>query len=376
MIHFDKKQVNNLLLNPRLPENEKNVLQELANFFSQQISPDGYFLIASSGSSRQVGQSIKLVALPVEAVLHSASRFNTYFEATREDNWGLVLPEFHVAGLGVCARAYLAQSHVFKTDWDVTRIYDWIIHNKIAFMSLVPAQAFDLMQNTIQCPKSIKKILVGAGTLSFDLRQRLADLNWPIVETYGMTETSSMIALRENADLFTVMPGVEVATVDGMLKIVCDSLLTATVQKNLDQIDLFDYRSQNFYQTQDRVELFVKPGQTQLKFLGREHEYVKILGEGVSLPELKSRFEKLFLQEKVGLAAFELLAISDERSEHKLVLVVEEDVSEEVVQRAVQLYHQNSRAYERIKQVFRLPKIPRTDLGKLKLNELKSIIKF
>ena len=115
--------------------------------------------MASSGTSQSQNESAKLIALKVEAVLNSARRVNQYLQAKSDENWGLALPSFHVAGLGIWGRAFLAGSIVFELDWQPSKIHSQLLQNHISYLSLVPAQIFDLLQAQVRAPAVLKKVL-------------------------------------------------------------------------------------------------------------------------------------------------------------------------------------------------------------------------
>lgn len=374
-MQFELSGPNQLLLNPRLTSPEQAVLVRLQKNLEDRLGQSGHFFISTSGSAREAEQSAKLVALSVEAVLNAARRFQNFFHPDKADHWGLVLPDFHVAGLSVYARAHLSGAKVFVRDWNVNGLADWLTENGIAFMSLVPAQVFDIVQAGVHCPDSIKKIFVGAGALSTELRHGLNELGWPVIETYGMTETCSMIAVREDSDLFRVMPGVEIQIIDDVLAIRCDSLLTAFAQERRGLIQVQQQAPDIWYRTEDAAEIFTKRSDVYLQLKGRRYEYVKILGEGVSLPELRDRLESLALQMQLNPLQIALLAIESEREGFKLVLVAQEAVAPDQLSSLVQIFNQQCRPYEKITHAERVSLIPRTELGKLKAEELKAIIK-
>lgn len=373
VIDFNLEANNQLLVNPKISNSEKATLQELKKVFEGKFSDKGYFLIASSGSSQKVGDSVKLIALKIQSVLNSARRFNQYFEATAKVHWGLVLPEYHVAGLGVFARAYLSGAQVYSKEWMTDGIEAWFTENQVGYMSLVPAQIYDLVQANIKAPLCIKKVFVGASALNPDLRDKALTLQWPIIETYGMTETASMIAIKTD-DFFKVLPGVEVDNSDGVLKIKCDSLLSAKLQKTSEDIEIQSFNESSWYVTQDKVEIKKNPDGVFLHFLGRDTDYIKILGEGVSLSELRDLLIRIALEKKLNPLNFEILAVGDERAGHKLVLTTEESVSEEDSKLLKDLFNQHCRPYEKIQECMSIGQIPRTELGKLKMDVLKHIV--
>ena len=367
MINFALNSTNELLLNPRLSLAEKTTLQMLQQEFEKLFGPKNYFLIPSSGSSQKTNESVKLIALLKANVLNSARRFNSYFKTGSTDHWALVLPEFHVAGVGVMARAHLAGAKVFSSVWPVPGLSQFLGENGISYMSLVPGQVHEIVRAQEKAPPGFKKIFVGAGTLNEELRLKTEKLGWTLAETYGMTETASMIAVKER-DQFKLLPGVEVKIENDVLCIQCDSLLSASVQKIDELILLTNFENEPWYETQDCAEL---TNSRHLRFLGRKTDYIKILGEGVSLNELRAVLDKI-----VGSTQkFELLALEDERAGYKLVLVFEEGVSPAEAQNVLNQYNLSCRPYEKIGEVAEVGRIPRTALGKLKSDELKSIIK-
>lgn len=375
VITFERDSLNQLLINPRLPEDEKAVLQELKQGFEKQFGQWNFFLVPSSGSSKSPGQSVKLMALSVESVLNSARRVNFYLNAKKENTWGLCLPRFHVAGLGVLARAYLTGAAIKDFSFSTQDFAKNLADNDISFLSLVPAQIYDLVIAGIRAPACVKKVFVGGGVLNEDLRRRIKDLGWPVTETYGMTETCSMVALREFKDTyFALMPGVSAKVVDEVLTLKCDSLLTAIVQKTGDDIAITDIVRNGWLHTEDLATIHEKENGSYLELHGRKADYVKILGEGVSLSELRAKLQSIGQQQGLDPRQFELVAVEHERAGCQLVLVVEESMAQQQ-QILINLFNQACRPYEKISKALVLRQIPRSDLGKLKISELKHIIK-
>lgn len=374
MISFALDSPNQMPLNPRLEDAEKNTFFELKNEFEKTHGERGYILVASSGTSQSQNESSKLIALKVSAVLNSASRVNGYLQATVQDNWGLALPSFHVAGLGVRARASLARAKVFELDWQMATIRTQINENNIAFLSLVPAQVFDLLQAGVQASPTLKKVFVGAGSMTDEIREGILGLGWPVVETYGMTETASMIAIREKTSDFKVMDGVEVRIQNDRLQLRCNSMLSAVVQKKSGQIHVETFTASDWYETRDQVELREASGSTYLHLLGRQTDYLKILGEGVSLTELRGQLQSLLLQHGLSPTCAEICPLDDLRTGHRLVLVFEKQVDTYQADTVFKQFNLKVRPYEKLAEVVFIERMPRTELGKLKTEELKRII--
>ncbi|MBC7743039.1 MAG: AMP-binding protein [Bdellovibrionaceae bacterium] len=357
--NFSEDANNQLLLNPRLSQAEQDLFFELQLAFEKEFGLKNYFLVPSSGSSKKLNESIKLIALHREAVLNSARRFNQYFHASANDHWGLVLPLFHVAGLGTCARSFLAGAKVIENGDDP----------EIRFLSMVPTQVYDLVVAKTQAPPNLKSVFIGAGQLNEEVKQLALALKWPLIETYGMTETASMVAVQINKAL-KALPGVTFQTTNQQLKISCDSLLTASIQKIDQMIQIKKPVQDGFYLTEDLAEL----RDDLLILKGRASEYVKISGEGVSLSELNEKLESVALKRALPLTSLSLLAISQPRKGHELILAVEKSVDSETIKLVVQEFNQKVRPYEKIKKTVLVQRIPRSDLKKVKSQELSDLI--
>lgn len=366
-INFFKDTDNQLLVNPRLSEAEKSVLIELKLAFEKQFSKKDFFLVPSSGSSQSVTDSVRLIALSKEAVLNSAQRFNQWLDqqlSIKNPKWGLVLPAFHVAGLSIYARAFLSNSEVVQMSWDVERFSDFLLQENVTHLSLVPTQIFDIIEKKLQCPPGVKLVLIGGAQLQPHLKNEFKGLGWPCYETYGMTETSSLIAYRDSANAFTFLPGVQYRVENFNLKIKCNSLLTAYVQKKAGRIEIWsDLDQEGYLKTSDKVQIL---DQNQFLFLGRDSEYIKINGEGVSLIELRQKLEDILLRQDLNNQAV-LLSESHDRSGHQIVLVtlLENPVN------LVEQFNSSVRPYEKIVKTYYVQEIPKTDLGKIKYKELE-----
>ena len=373
MLNFELNAPNQLLFNPRSSAEELAELKNLQHEFENEFGKNNYFLVPSSGSSRGVDESVKLIALKIDRILNSANRVNHYLNATPQDSWGLALPQFHVAGIGVSARAYLMQSHIHKFSGRWDSFAAEIEQNDISYISLVPTQINDLIQLRCSSPKCVKKVFVGGGALAPALKSQITELGWPVVETYGMTETASMIAVREkDEDLFRPLNNVFVKSDQGgRLAVRCDSLLTAAVQRRDGKVLIDYYDDNSWFVAGDRAELIRMNSEVYLKILGRSSEYLKILGEGVSLQELRFLLNQISQAAGVSQVDYELLALENERTGHDLVLVTDQRVERVAGESLVREFNLRCRPYEKINRLITVDAIPRSDLGKVLLFDLK-----
>src|SRR6185369_2488949 len=111
MIDFTSEE-SHLLLNPRLPDEDRRALQAL---YDHAPKLPGHVWIATSGSMG----GWKLVALSKRALLVSAAAVNRRLGVQGGETWCCVLPAFHVGGLGIWARASISGGRVIEMPWDV-----------------------------------------------------------------------------------------------------------------------------------------------------------------------------------------------------------------------------------------------------------------
>ncbi len=369
-----------LVTSPKLNPEEKKHLFDIKKEFNQKIeNADQYVLIPSSGTSQNEQQSVKVIALKYKSILNSASRVNQFCNLDESDHWGCVLPLHHIGGLSILARASLSQSKVFFTEWKIFTI-DWLAENKITVLSLVPAQLHDIVQLGLHCPEQIKVVFLGGGSVSEDLWNQAKELNWPIVQTFGMTETASMIAYKNDFNsAFKVLPDVSIESVNQHLKISCDSLADFFMFKNLKtgEISIQNYKVEDSLLTDDMIELV---SSNEFNFIQRRNEYIKILGEGVSLPELRNRIDKLIsnvFKNKLDTRYITIVDVPHLRKGFDLVCVISDQLKNQSdqINQLLQVYNEVARPYEKIEKTQFISEWPMTDLGKIKFNAIKEILK-
>ena len=161
----------------------------------------------------------KICLLSKKALLHSAHLANQNLQASSKDKWLISLPFYHVSGISILARAFLSGSSYSIQDggWNPNSFKNQIEREKITLSSLVPTQVYDLLQEGLKSPSSLRALLVGGDFLSSSFYQKSRDLGWPLLPCYGATETSSHIAVAElsslkkkSKPLMKLLEGVEV----------------------------------------------------------------------------------------------------------------------------------------------------------------------
>lgn len=141
------------------------------------------FYILSSGSS---GPS-KSIGLSLNNVYHSAKSIIDFFSMRSSDCTFLNIPHQHIGGLMILWRAFFSQSSVTVNEAD-----------NYQFISLVPLQ----LKRSLQAPDKLSKlqncrgVLIGGAPLDAELKKAGLAQKIPLYETYGMSETTSLVMLN------------------------------------------------------------------------------------------------------------------------------------------------------------------------------------
>jgi O-succinylbenzoic acid--CoA ligase len=153
----------------------------------------------------------------------SADAWASVLGPRASDRWLACLPLFHVAGLAIVVRASRWQVPLevvarFEAHDIVQRIRAGISH-----LSLVPTQLEQLLAawDGRSVPTTLRAILLGGAPIPGATLARARAAGLPVLTTYGMTETSSGVAVGggEPATLadpaaLRPLPGVDVRVVD------------------------------------------------------------------------------------------------------------------------------------------------------------------
>ncbi|WP_018969270.1 AMP-binding protein [Rubritalea marina] len=323
----------------------------LFDWVKGQKELQSHILFQTSGST---GRS-KWVAISKTAMLASARMVNRHIGLTDSARWGLVLPHYHVGGFGVLVRSFLtgADCAVYHGKWDPVRFSAFVSKNRCEYISLVPTQVVDLVRARCVVPPSVKSVIVGGGALSDKVYQGILELGWPVLRSYGMTESASQIATGDVDGGLEVLDAWELRTGDdGVLQWKGVAGMTAYLYEGHDGFSLVDPYRDGWFTTSDLAEIHGGA----LNVVGRADQRVKILGELVDLASFETE-----LSETMGTECV-IIAVDDERRGKLLFPVVEGEDS------------YNLDAYSGLKALEPLTKVerfPRSSLGKILRKQLQ-----
>lgn len=347
------------MINPQLPREELQLIDKM-KLRAPQLS--GVIWIRSSGSQSQ-GRT-RFFALTKVAFLESARSVNQFLECRRTDIWLKTLPSFHVGGLAQWARAFDSKSQlVEQKKWNAKDFCKLAESSGVTLSALVPTQVFDLVQLELIAPPRLRAVIVGGDHLSQSLYFQARKLGWPILPSYGMTEVASQIATASLNSLesekypgLEILPHMELSTVDnGQLTVRSKSLFVGELIANKGEV-LWSPRQGEFVAADQ-----VKIQGSQLQFLSRSQSSVKVLGEWVSLQKIAQQVESEISMERIH--EFQVLACPHERDGNEICIGVESHDFQFWESRVAQV-NLNLAAYEKIKCIYFLNSIPRSELGK------------
>lgn len=120
-----------------------------------------------------------------------------------DDKWLSPLPMFHVGGFSVFIKSAIYGMPVYLlTEYTKERLYQVIFKEDITIASLVTLMLADLIDymEAERAPRKLRSILLGGGPVPKTLLGKAKDKEIPIVQSYGMTETSSQIITLSPTD--------------------------------------------------------------------------------------------------------------------------------------------------------------------------------
>jgi O-succinylbenzoic acid--CoA ligase len=345
----------------------------LAEFARNELQVRNWCFFQTSGTEG----TRKWVGLTKEALMMSARAVNAHFHITARDHWLLALPIHHVGGFGVLARSFVCGSQVTELTgkWNAEAFVQKCKEVGATLASLVPTQVFDLVAAQLPAPKSMRVVLAGGGVLNRELEVAALQLGWPIHRTYGMTETASGVAAQRTPGAeMEVLPIWEVNTDEGGVLSVRGEALAKGYAIFTAGIWRWEAISAELgLRTRDRVEVLQSEGRRCLRFLGRQSGSVKILGELVALEPIQDQIESLKLNLGLHTADAAVCDVADQRKESSLVLAVSGMDAADAA-RLQKSLNETLRPFEHIHETRTLHAIPRSDLGKVRLAELRALL--
>jgi o-succinylbenzoate---CoA ligase len=374
-----------LLLNPRLPDRDRELYEKAWNSEIERRTRERLSLdilgLATSGTSG----ALKLVLLSRAAFLASAQAVNEHLDAGPSDIWLKTLPDFHVGGLSIFARAFINGAGVHDVTitgdrkWDANHFCEQLVASNATITSLVPAQMFSIVQEKVRAPEGLRFAVIGSAALSPHLYLEGRNLGWPILPSYGLTECCSQVATVPPETLRAMPPEmprprllshVEVrVSEDGFLELKSKALLDGYLKISSSKSTFVDPKAEGWLKTEDRVAL----SGDELIIHGRMSDFIKIGGESVDFERLNQKLEEL-RSKRTDLPDLALVPFPDDRLGHVVLLVCDASMQPSGVRELVNAFNKEVLPFERIRDIRYVPIIPRSSLGKLLKADLIKIL--
>jgi len=215
------------------PEGLKWLINELYKLSNGKIP---FLSIHTSGSTG----APKEVQFTIEELVASADLSIKALGLIADSNLLLCLPVSGVGGLMMLVRAMRAGAKLITVTPSSVIQSSMFHHQKINWASMTPHQ----LVNSQESFKHVENILIGGAFLSDTTLSGLRKKPKRILESYGMTETLSHIAIRErypnNQQFFKILDGIKISRADnGALCIETPHLVTKRHRTN-DEVELVD----------------------------------------------------------------------------------------------------------------------------------------
>ncbi len=168
--------------------------------------PQAAMVVFTSGSSG----TPKGAVLSRRALIASAEASAANLGWRDDDRWLACLPLFHIGGASILSRALIARRAVVLApdgSFDPDVVGRLLVDAKVTLASLVPTMLARLLDAGVAPPASLRAVLLGGAAAPAPLLERAAAAGWPVLTTYGSSETASQIA--------TARPGRAATAADG-----------------------------------------------------------------------------------------------------------------------------------------------------------------
>lgn len=362
---FWTRERHEVLLNPRWPSPDLEVLRGHAETLLDRQAEAPSLVLASSGTTAGSWREVKLILIRKKAFLVAASSVAEHLKLDGKDVLLRSLPAFHVGGLSIAARAYVSGARWIESTADSWRAEDLLLQGEresVSVISLVPTQLFDFVRMQYKPWPGLRHVVMGGAALDPELERRARALGWPLLATYGMTETSAFFASRSRTDEegFTVLPHARVKiSPAGRVCIHSQALADGFGRIRSAQLEwtpLVD--SGGWFESEDRGDY----QNSRLILHGRGEDVVKVGGEMVNVNSLRNLLEEEGRALGLNPIHFHLRVEADARRGHEVTLYHEAGVPADELSRR---FARRVLPFERIQRIVEVDQIPRTELGKV-----------
>lgn len=240
----------------------------------------------------------------------SARSVNEYFNFNESSCWLLSLPLYHVSGMSVVVRALLARGSIYLLESGET-LNKGLTSSHISHCSLVPAQLKKLLREKATL-SHLQAVIIGGDALHPQDRDDALQRGWHIYETYGLTESASMVWVHHVGHEACFLPHAQTCLAfDGEILVKGQSLFSGYLKENGLEPML---NPEGFFKTGDFGQINEAH---QLHIIGRKNNRIISGGENIQAEEIERVLEQHPL-----IDTCVALGISDDRYGQRPVVFV------------------------------------------------------
>jgi o-succinylbenzoate---CoA ligase len=320
---------------------------QLIDFLRNWVDERDHVIVQTSGSTGKP----KKICLPKKMMISSALMTGRYLGLKPGDKALLCLPAEYIAGKMMIVRAIVLGLDLYPTI--PASIPE--INQDYEFSAMTPHQLASLLKTRKDDLGRIEKLIIGGGSLDPGIAGQLMELNTQCYLSYGMTETSSHIALQkingpDRSEFFEL--------IDKDIRL---------IQENDGRLSITGgFLGDGLIKTNDIIRL---TGKTTFQWLGRSDFVINSGGIKVHPEDFESKIRDLIPN------PFIVTGFPDPDLQQQIVLVIEsgmdnpdqliKDISSRVLAR------------EKPVKIFTIDALPRTENGKIIRNiDFKTNIKL
>lgn len=268
--------------------------KSIFNFIQIWLNKDDFIEVKTSGS---VGQS-KIIKLKKQHFVNSALLTKKALGIDNNMSALLCLSADFIAGRMMIVRAIVCKLKLIICEPGSRPLEN--IFEPIDFAAFVPLQIERSLKTNIEVGrlKAIKKIIIGGGSISVELINRIKTFGNDIYSTYGMTETCSHIAIKQISPItdtyYQCLQGINISlNRSNCLRISAPMLL----DNELDTNDIAEIYKKNCFNIIGRSDFIINSGGIKINPINIEEKLKSIISQDFfisSIPD-KQLGEKLIL---------------------------------------------------------------------------------
>ncbi len=329
----------------------KNYLPAHFSFIKMLFNQEDFIMAQTSGSTGKPKQ----ITIEKKYLINSAQNTFDFFGLNPGIKALLNLSSDFIAGKMMWVRALTGGWHLDVISPENRTIYKQLSQKTYDFGAMVPLQ----VQYNIDKIANVKKLIIGGGVVSDNLKQKIFNLPNSIFATYGMTETVTHIAVKP-LNKRTIDHFYSHEKLTGSYKVM-NGVQISKDKRNCLVIEA-PCLAKNKVVTNDLVEIVDK---NHFKWLGRYDNIINSGGLKFIPEQIEAKLKHLIPNN------FFIAGIPDDILGQKIVMFVEGRVDKE---KLFQDFKGVLDKFEQPKQVVELQSFNKTSSGKI--NRLKTIEAF